>query len=783
MDKMDDVMQIFVTSVQDSRSQCILKAQVNFEAYSEVEELLKDFGNDNGAKVCVSIQSLHEGDVFVAKYHLDNAWYRAQLLKKNADNVSVQVAFIDFGNEENVALADIIKAPGNYFIIPPLAVPFIVAGIGPGDYNVWSKEEIDHLKETLVNNEFTAKVVQDGMPGRPSTIELICEGNDVVEDLLTAKIGKAAPKITLPTIPRVAFEKGKSYPVYVTYTESPLNFWIQDISAEEKIESMHALIETKANTIPTEFDITPGMLCLAKYTETGTFYRGVICEVNADQSVKVLYIDYGNTDTVDIIDIKVPLPEEFCVLPVQAVPCCLKGDEVGKSNFNVIVDSDDLQVTVGSMTDAGNLIVEIRTEPVSSSVIHPTQATSSENIGKQSNQTVTAQDSHQMLHFTQMQFDVGVRHNSCISDVNETNGEFYCQLMKNGPILDELMDKLQQCELLPVQRKLSKGSPCLVRSNTDNLVYRATVEHTSEQNSYVACMIDFGFTEIVNLKSMFEITGDLIQVPRQCFKCKLDKAEKVPPQRLVSMLQSYNSKVPIVLEVLLKAGDSYLVELFDTVKTNLALSKYLTEVHANRHSISPPKSLPEKTTPKPCTQIIAMAKVPEANVQLGSSETIFVTSILDDSNFFGQLTKYPSEALDGLQTKLSEQYSKKSETLQQPGIGDLCCTVFSEDGQFYRAQVITINGAQILVSFIDFGNQEIKAPSDLYRLMPEFCSLPRQGVMCLVDGYEGSSVGVLERCLLDKEINIHFAKQVKQCYSVIFPDSPCNTDINSSLTR
>lgn len=62
-----------------------------------------------------------------------------------------------------------------------------------------------------------------------------------------------------------------------------------------------------------------GLTCIAKSVDDGIFYRAKITKVHQD-TVEVLFIDYGNTNTVPANGIK-PLGGEIAIdkIPAQAV--------------------------------------------------------------------------------------------------------------------------------------------------------------------------------------------------------------------------------------------------------------------------------------------------------------------------------------------------------------------------------------------------------------------------------------------------------------------------------
>lgn len=86
-----------------------------------------------------------------------------------------------------------------------------------------------------------------------------------------------------------------------------------------------SLQETKysSDDIPS---IKPGQILCAQYTEDQSFYRASVNEIVDSKHVRVLYVDFGNQEVVEVERLRA-LRKEFQSQPVQAVQCCLHGIE------------------------------------------------------------------------------------------------------------------------------------------------------------------------------------------------------------------------------------------------------------------------------------------------------------------------------------------------------------------------------------------------------------------------------------------------------------------------
>ena len=108
----------------------------------------------------------------------------------------------------------------------------------------------------------------------------------------------------------------------VTHVESPLEFWVQ-VAEQGSSKSLMSLL-TKLNSIQVTPYTNPqaGELCVCRYAEDNFLYRGKVVMANEDNQRNIQFIDYGNTEVVQLSAI-FQIPEQFLALPGQAIFCTL----------------------------------------------------------------------------------------------------------------------------------------------------------------------------------------------------------------------------------------------------------------------------------------------------------------------------------------------------------------------------------------------------------------------------------------------------------------------------
>ncbi|KAK3612057.1 hypothetical protein CHS0354_021741 [Potamilus streckersoni] len=150
--------------------------------------------------------------------------------------------------------------------------------------------------------------------------------------------------------------------------------------------------------------------------------------------------------------------------------------------------------------------------------------------------------------------------------------------------------------------------------------------------------------------------------------------------------------------------------------------------------------------------------------EVGSWIAVEVTTILNPGHFYINLP-FGKKSLDGkhscstsedgygsfmedtetladLMEAMNEHYSKKSffeGDLIYRAPGEIVAAKFSQDGQWYRARVISVNESKVKVFYLDFGNTEKVDRKDIYEMQPQFMLLPFQAVECFLYNAEPAS--------------------------------------------
>lgn len=391
-----------------------------------------------------------------------------QVLEVQTDKLNVH--FIDYGNKETIPVKMAERADPEFFSLPPLAERFVVAGLFPGNGISWTPAEYDVLQKQLLNAQFQVEVIGNSVTGFPHLVKLL--NVDFAFQAVVPSLVSRWPSVQ----PAQQFAVGKSYTVFLTHFESPLNFWVQDSCQQKSLDQFHAALASsveagKSRCLEPKRCLA-GTLCVARYKGSDQFYRAVLNETDWSGSCGVTFIDYGDSATVNTNDL-FPIDERFLQLPVQAARCCVTGQSarVGfdklRSAFAV---GCPICININALSSV-HCLVEIDFDSRSAvgqpvvSLPSPVLSAGSPNVSLPASA---------VPKYVESSLVEGVWHSVCVSSV-EPDGSFYCQLLADAISLNTLMLELSSMRLLPVNGAVVDGMACVVRNPADGRIYRAHV--------------------------------------------------------------------------------------------------------------------------------------------------------------------------------------------------------------------------------------------------------------------------------------------------------------------
>lgn len=142
---------------------------------------------------------------------------------------------------------------------------------------------------------------------------------------------------------------GKTVSVHVSVVKSPMEFYVQLNSKSGLFIAMVKELERSVVSSPRLSVPSVGSLAAVQFSQNRTWCRGAVEKIEGKKCL-VRFLDYGNSEETSVLTLKV-LPASVCLLPAQAIRCCLDGRLQDLSSasilkFKEIVEKSSVDIKV-----------------------------------------------------------------------------------------------------------------------------------------------------------------------------------------------------------------------------------------------------------------------------------------------------------------------------------------------------------------------------------------------------------------------------------------------------
>ncbi|XP_075454630.1 tudor domain-containing protein 6 isoform X4 [Ascaphus truei] len=595
-----------------------------------------------------------QGQLCCTKFK-DNQYYRGTVVATYRK--LVQVYFIDHGNTEMVDCNNVKELPAQFKEMPGLANQCGLANTFPVGES-WSQEAILAFKVAVVDKELVIHVMSK-QPDK-YIIEVLDQSRREESNLgkILSMAGHATyeeyeitePLVQLPHILPAEgvemhhhlkplsgqivldkshskrnqkentahlihsnsdttqcspfedqlFEPGTTVNTIVSFVDSPGLFWCQNAAHRSSLKSlMKKIQEYCANTdCPYECGASA---CLAKHSGDGKWYRAFITAgipngVSDLENVDVIYVDYGNKESVSVKDLR-SINDEFIYLKTQAFRCSvynlvsplgsnpLVWDKTASGFFQQFADNaskDHVEFKCvcyakASLHNQLFNIVDLVTPFNSICKLLVEKGYARLFLHKSLAPPIQLHSYYYSMH----DLKTGDEANIYITHVTSSL-EFFCQLSKNSEILERISSAItQMCSKVQHLKWSQSHGPLCLAKFSDQQWYRGFT--TSDRPHRKVFFVDFGNTEKVVKEELLPMSGDAYELqfcPMQAIKCSLsDIPDNVPDEIGAWFEKTVLDKTLKAVIVAKKADGQLIVELFDgnlqinaTLKSKLGLS-------------------------------------------------------------------------------------------------------------------------------------------------------------------------------------------------------------------
>ncbi|XP_074963961.1 tudor domain-containing protein 1 [Phalacrocorax aristotelis] len=283
------------------------------------------------------------GEPCCAFFSGDGNWYRALVQNVTSDG-AVKVCFVDYGNVEEVPLHKIRHISSSFLKLPFQGIKCWLSGIKPGK-SKWIPEATARFHMYTAGIKLQARVTSvsrdgagveliDNSTGHPKIInEILTSEKLAVKEVLQDKnnfpnksVDKKETSLGHWKLIELAIDETVS--VCVTEVVSPDLFYAVPVQTKDQEKLHRQLIELEGYCKSCKnqpFKPKPGEACCARFSGDGRWYRALVLQAS-QSAVKVLYADYGNTETLPLSKV-LPITDSYLKLPFQTITCSLAGIE------------------------------------------------------------------------------------------------------------------------------------------------------------------------------------------------------------------------------------------------------------------------------------------------------------------------------------------------------------------------------------------------------------------------------------------------------------------------
>ncbi len=720
------------------------------------------------------------GDLCICRYSEDSSMYRGRVTNLLPD-CKATVQFIDYGNTEVVAIADIHELDEQFLSLPAQAVMCTLNQLlNPSGRNQpWKDDAIEFFRQQVSRSE-TCTVTLTKVLGLKHVVDVRVSTEDGDSDLLdllvsagyggtiSRKKGEESPKKTGAWSP----QKSQAGQAGHTHSRSPFAAMQGTKEQGSGTSFQGGLVRAKDQERPQPNSTFPGRSDLVTTSSPSSLSHSVRGEGSGNVQGK----------------------KDHPALPGSSKQTRPFGQE-GQHKSPFASGREPSRVSAQELGDAADPLTagegekRNQPEPFSAQPKHWPRVTDLPTMEIPSDSEYFEVVVSEVEHPASLYLHIASLPSQQV--LSRVTGELNTYFHSTPPTPPTLM------------QPLAKGTVCCAKFSEDDMWYRAEVLDTPSENNYRVRFLDFGNTETISQPSIAPCPASFLVIPIAAIRCALNGIGPPPQIRQVvssgggqrsraaeakAFLKEKYSNKRLLAKVVgsrKSEGDGtpgkakpLLINLVDTstsedidvagelVKRGLAV--YKSQAPANKsmepsqppvlsHSVDQSTSKPSLSGPstsggsrkEPNTchaqppSVVAKTIIPEISLPVPSpSQPLFkvtVTSVSNPGSFWvQQLEQDNLWKLNSLMEELQKAYCDPSKLFPvSPEVGTFCCAKYVADDCWYRAKIVALGGTNTAtVCYVDFGNAAEIPTNQLFTLEPQFATLPSLAVHCSLAGLQ-----------------------------------------------
>ena len=562
-----------------------------------------------------NVSSVSAGQVLCAKYSQDERWYRAKVIGMQGG--AIQVHFVDYGDEETVALSNVRRLTAEYTKLPIQSVMCELSGIKPAQ-GQWSEQANIKFEELTLdkplvacmvekrpNGSYMVELVDTAQHGQPAINEQLVRGRFAMgadpEPTLNSRRSSTSSTSSQrgdATYKRLHLPAGKSVEVAMAHVNSPQLFFCHLVESVEQLEVMMTQLDQQYTALK-ESDLQllharVGTICAAQYSEDNSWYRAEVTAAEKGK-YKVKFVDYGNGEWLTANKLKI-LSRDYLELPAQAVECSLSGvtarngdwTEKAISEFEDTTFNKTLMAQVMSVTGLLHTIkltdVDCGSVDVAQLLVKTGQAVAENGMAPSAGRPTPGKlpswgSMVEQEHKTQLRpADVtsGQRLKGFVAWM-ESPLDFHFHQESVLGTLETLQQQLNGAynKLRPDEDSLpgpSVGAFCAALFTDDGSWYRAAIKAIKGERAMVM-FVDYGNKQVTPLAKLKMLKADFARDAIHAIHCSMAGVTEPPNGSWSPQVVNYFKRIisqPLEIEVVSSTDGKVLVKIQDSRGNDVA---------------------------------------------------------------------------------------------------------------------------------------------------------------------------------------------------------------------
>ncbi|KAJ7325220.1 hypothetical protein JRQ81_018240 [Phrynocephalus forsythii] len=720
----------------------------------KLTEKLKDCGGNNLDEYIPT-----KGEVSIAEYSVDKRWYRVLIKEVDIHQKSVEVLYIDYGNEEKVSLSKIKQLDKDIAHFPPCAIKCCVSNI-PKTTERWNAKIRNIVGPVLIGESCSLTILNiltDEMPYFDVDVILLSSGKHLdklimemyhewISKAVRNKKDKASTSSILEKVsiqdkrtenkdhsgcltPKViSLAIGDVFLGMVAHIQTPGDFFCQHIENGCKLAALQGSLHEhceKLSAIP-DFHPAVGDMCCAQFTEDKQWYRASVLSYISETTVLVGYVDYGNVEVLQLCQLRPVIPK-LMELSLQAIKCTLAGVKPATATWSAeatsvmkkllqnkvvsvkVMDKKDntfvVEITDESVTpciDVSRYLLKsgfaVQESPTDLKVVKPNISLGEVNV-LSAGETVDKVDWSRVTLKPQQVVDVMV----CVL---YNPSEFYCQLLTNNDLnaLKDLNISLAEyCQkTAPRISKVTKGDLCCAYFSGDGRWYRALVLDATTLKLCKVQFVDYGNYEEITLDKVRQISSSFMKLPFQAIRCCLSgvrPTKKDWTKEAIATLQICTAGKKLQAKVVSIIADSTEVELIDISSSKPIIINHIliNEDLAVKNEMSNQSLMAGELAATDFQEVSPWTQWITTEFAVDETLSVHVLDVVNPGLWYvvPAQLKVDEQKLCKLRTELADYCNSQNEHTFKPEIGQACCARFTGDDNWYRAVVLGISVSEV----------------------------------------------------------------------------------------